>query len=413
MVSPPNSGSLCIRCKGARNLCGRKKCSILEKVKAIYPILPKIEKQDINGASPPSVFVGRYGYPKVRLGPLIPPFSENTEVLDDPESWLSKSIDKIISYRSSLIRSSFESDVYSAPNPDKFLVETQEISMADKSVDMEVIYRKKPKFKMVFSSYFQPLGPYGIVDKMKITENTKIDRKTDYLVSDTDVRAEDATMELYKGGIKVNTISRIFSTGILGQKNTRKLVPTRWSLTAIDDIISKNLIDKIKYFPIINDFEVYHSHRLGNNFYILLIPTFFGFENLEAWFTGSLWSQGKTTNIVSDFETEKGRKTYASNVTGAYYSARLGICENLVRKRRQARAIVFREVYDDYLVPLGCWQIRENLRNAMKSNFLKFNTLGESLNYIATKLKIPIRRWLKNSKLIELYKTQSTLDQFM
>ena len=33
----------------------------------------KLSLGTIDGSSPPSIFVGRYGYPKVRIGPMIPP----------------------------------------------------------------------------------------------------------------------------------------------------------------------------------------------------------------------------------------------------------------------------------------------------------------------------------------------------
>ena len=46
----------------------------------------------------------------------------------------------------------------------------------------------------------------------------------------------------------------------------------------------------------------------------------------------------------ADVEFFSQRKDYASNVTGAYYAARLAVAEFLVEKKRQAAAIVFREI---------------------------------------------------------------------
>ena len=42
----------------------------------------------LSGSSPPSVFVGSYGYPKVGVGPMVPPIHGNTTLLDNPEKWL-------------------------------------------------------------------------------------------------------------------------------------------------------------------------------------------------------------------------------------------------------------------------------------------------------------------------------------
>ena len=54
---------------------------------------------EIQGSSPPSVFVGSYGYPKVGIGPMLPPIHGDTTLLDTPEKWLGKSLEEIVNYR--------------------------------------------------------------------------------------------------------------------------------------------------------------------------------------------------------------------------------------------------------------------------------------------------------------------------
>src|ERR1035441_2492825 len=70
--------SLCILCKGARALCGKTRCPIMVKVNYFLKSVPLITTEDINGMSPPSVFIGRIGYPNVYAGPLVPPVHEDT-----------------------------------------------------------------------------------------------------------------------------------------------------------------------------------------------------------------------------------------------------------------------------------------------------------------------------------------------
>jgi len=65
--------------------------------------LANLSVKTLSGASPPSVFVGRYGYPKVKVGPLVPPLHGDTAILDMPELWLGKSIEEIVNYRLSLV----------------------------------------------------------------------------------------------------------------------------------------------------------------------------------------------------------------------------------------------------------------------------------------------------------------------
>ncbi len=57
--------SLCILCKGARALCGKTRCPIMVKVNYFLKSVPLMATENIDGMSPPSVFIGRIGYPNV------------------------------------------------------------------------------------------------------------------------------------------------------------------------------------------------------------------------------------------------------------------------------------------------------------------------------------------------------------
>ena len=72
--------------------------------------------------------------------------------------------------------------------------------------------------------------------------------------------------------------------GMLGLQKNRKLVPTRWSISATDDIISTNLTKEIENYSSIELFEVYQYHHLGNYYSIILIPfSIWNFEMHEGW----------------------------------------------------------------------------------------------------------------------------------
>jgi hypothetical protein len=74
------------------------------KVNYYLKSVPLLSSEDIEGASPPSVFIGRIGYPNVYVGPLVPPIHEDTSIFDLPEQWFGKSIDEIVGFRSLLVR---------------------------------------------------------------------------------------------------------------------------------------------------------------------------------------------------------------------------------------------------------------------------------------------------------------------
>ena len=62
--------------------------------------------KNLEGSTPPSVFIGRWSYPKVYAGPMMANQVGNTAIMDSPESWIGqhKNQEDIINYRMSLVR---------------------------------------------------------------------------------------------------------------------------------------------------------------------------------------------------------------------------------------------------------------------------------------------------------------------
>ena len=120
--------------------------------------------------------------------------------------------------------------------------------------------------------------------------NSRYDDKIEKAYYDTDLRATNAVVELYSRGVMVSKIQKAFSVGAFGVEKNRRLVPTRWSITAVDDIISKNLREKVKTFPEINEYRVYESIYMDNVFEILMIPQQWSYESMEAWYPGTVWN---------------------------------------------------------------------------------------------------------------------------
>lgn len=412
MVRPPTQKGLCVRCKGSRLLCGKLQCPIILKQQAIIPLKHISLEKNFEGASPPSFFVGHYSYPEVLVGPMIRPIKEEglpIQILDEPElGWINQNIEELVKFRSSLLRTSFRINVKKILN-NKLLDISQELVQSSNKLDTEVLLEKEPTFRMIYDSHSPPVGPSGTLKQIQIMENPKIDQSVDKSVSDTDLKAADAVSYLYNHKLTVTQVTRILSAGLLGLEKNRKLVPTRWAITTTDDTISKQLIGIIKDYPQISQYFLFKDKTFDNNFQILLIPREWSFENLEAWNPKSSFNPGTEPVIVNDFEFYQGRKTYASNVTGAYYAARLAVSEYLQSIRKQATCIVFREVSSGYIVPLGVWVIRETVRNALKKPPEIFSDINSALEIIGKNFQIPLKWWVKSSKILENVKYQRTL----
>jgi hypothetical protein len=379
------------------------------KVKYFLKSVPLMSTKDISGFSPPSVFVGRIGYPYVYVGPLVPPVHEDTSLFDLPEQWFGRSIDEIVGFRSLLIRGKHRIHVQRFNEAGKIMEQTRELALAENCVDTELYLSKKPRGSIFMDDSVQPFGPSAPIRDLRVG-NARYEHRIEKAFYDTDLRAAQAVLELYDRGVLVTKIQKAFSVGAFGIEKDRRFVPTRWSITAVDDIVSKNLAEKVKTFPEINEYRVYESIYLDNIFEILMIPAQWSYESMEAWYPGTVWNpHGRNTAIFSDYEGNKGRTTYAE-IGGCYYSARLAVCEQLIKERRQATVIVLREARPGYIMPVGVWQVRENVRNAMMHVPIKFNTLEEALKRVSTQLEIPLKRWINQSSLLKsiLYQRRIT-----
>jgi len=411
IIAKSSQDSLCVICKGSRMLCGKTRCPIMVKANYFMKSVPLMNNEDIAGMSPPSVFIGRIGYPNVYAGPLVPPVNEDTSIFDLPERWFGKSIDEIVGFRSLLVRGKHRVNVTNVLNAGKILDATRELALADNSVDMELNLTKKPRGSIFMDDDVQPFGPSAPIRDLHVG-NARFDQHIEKAYYDTDLKSTNAVLELYKSGVFVTKIQKAFSVGAFGIEKNRRLVPTRWSITAVDDIVSKNLREQVKTFPEINEYRVYESIYMDNVFEILMIPAQYSYESMEAWYPGTVWNPaGKNIAIFSDWEGNHGRKTYAA-IGGCYYSARLATCEQLVKERRQATVIVLREARPGYIMPIGVWQVRENVRNAMRQKPYMFKSLAESLQFIGGRFEIPLGRWIRQSELLKRALFQKKMSDF-
>ncbi len=380
-------------------ICGKYECKehsmFLGKVRSIT---------NFSGSSPPEVFVGKWNYPNVYVGILSPEEYGNTKIMSSAEEWHDKrlGIRDVVNLRNKLIYGRTQNNIRKVLNGSKFMSVLQEVAMTSKSVASE-FFLKKPISRNDEKENRVPLiANAAPVESVKLQENPKVEKKVDYLINDVDVKSREALFELEGAGIDTSSMIKLLSAGLLGMKKNRKLVPTRWSITAVDDTLSNKKIDKIKYFPEISEYLVFHDEYVGNHYEILLIPRYWSFEVVEI--------SIKSSGIWRDHETIFKRKKYAESVTGAYYANRLAVTEYLEKIGKQASVFIFREVRPEYYAPLGVGILRETTRSAFKKEGKKFGNLKEALEDIQTRLRTPIGRYLRESFLMKEMQQKSLND---
>ena len=371
----------------------------------------KFSLKTLSGATPPSVFVGRYGYPKVKVGPMVPPLHGDTTILDKPEMWLGKTIEEIVNYRLSLVRGVSNVNIHNVC--EKYVESLQELAMTSKSVETEATFEKSPiaGFEQEKDSGLDtdsaPFGPVAPLTSFKTSSSISVDQRIEDAFYDKDLPAAEAMVNLYQGGVEVSSINRVLSIGMLGLQKNRRLVPTRWSISATDDVISASLIKKIDIFSAIDSFKVYNYAHLGNYYSIILIPDdIWSFEMQEAWHDNN-----GNLQVGIDFENANGLNHYPS-IAGAYFAARLGVAEYLFKLRRKAAVLILREIRPEYVMPVGVWQIREGVRRAFDGQAGQFENFDEALSCACINLSLSKNEWIRNSELYKNKREQMRITDF-
>ncbi len=364
----------------------------------------------IDGSSPPSLFVGEYGYPHVRVGPMVPPYHGDTSILDNPELWLGKSLEEIVNYRINLLKGTMIHNV--SKISDRYIESLQDMALSKRAVDSTMTFEKTPSQylnEMVLSKgdleeiptvFSAPVSDFKIYPS---TSDEKIEKK----YYDGDLLASDAVVELYDNNVDITRIAKVLSIGMLGRKKNRKLVPTKWSITAADDIVSMNLLKKIKDNSVLDCYLVFDFNHLGNYYSIIFIPDdVWNFEMIESWID----TNGRV-HIGSDYESGKNIDHYPS-IAGAYFAARLAAAEYLFKKRKKSSVLILREIHPEYFMSLGVWQIREGIRESLKWKGKKFETFDSALKYGVSKTSLSINEWIKNSSIMR-NKNQKRISDYL
>ncbi len=355
----------------------------------------------LSGTSPPSVFVGSYNYPKVEVGPMVPPIHGDTSLLDIPEKWIGKTLEEIVNFRLNLIRGIQKIPVTETEG--RYIENLQDVAMSSKPIDSDIEFHKNTIPVASIDSESAPFGPLGEIKKIKFSGSIS-EKSIEKVYYDKDLKAQDAVLNLYNSGIEISQIQKCFSIGMLGQK--RRLVPTRWSITATDDIISNSLVSEILDFDLIDSSRVFTFNHLGNSFSVILFPHRWLFEMEEAWYT----EQGRI-GFGSDIEDARGID-HPPKIAGAYFAAKLGVAEYLAANQIQAAVLVLREIRPEYAVPVGVWQIREGIREAMKQRPFIADSLDEGIDYACKPLSISKSEWLAKGDLLKLIKQKSITEFF-
>jgi len=364
-----------------------------------------VQGDALYGSSAPEIFVGRSNYPAVSTG-LLSPMDREADASSFATSgeWYQQDlgIDDVLQRRTGLLNSTRSSQVDVEDVWDGFVGVQREVAVADHPVDVEVGLADTPEIDLSLDDIATPTGPRARAEDAALAENPHVPRPVEKTLSDDDWQAEGAMTYLYRRGFDVYEINTILSAGALGRGRNRRLVPTRWSITAVDDTVGQYLRGSIRNAPSVDEVRVWYNEYIGNDYWVILAPGNWEFELVELKAPGSIWNPEPDGRyyVAADSEGYGGRTAYVDETSGAYYAARLGVLEHLESLDRQATCLVIRHASDGYWAPVGVWQIREGVRNAFEGEPATAETFHGAVAQLESQLPVGLSTLRRKSALV-------------
>lgn len=344
-----------------------------------------------------TALVGEKNYPQLKI--------HNVSNEDKDSSFL-KNSDFVKKDYSEIIKSKAK-NVLGSTNPiyikksnNRITDEITEIYKSKTEVEFVSKFDSELKFnKPVFSNMIGTLGTKNELTKIEVNDNISISKQIE-THTQGETKSKNAIIELYEKGFNESQIINLLSLGQFGISINKKLVPTKWTITAYDKAISDHLLNEVSKYKIIENYEIYNYFDKGNNFLVLLIPDTFSFELFE-----------KGDNFeASDYVDYRNKLKYDEPKTaGAFYAGRIGILENLKIRKKQALIIIIRLI-NNYEIPLGVVFVRESIREAMKKRIEKFNNLKELNEFVLENYNSHYECLIKSQTLIEKKKQKKLIE---
>jgi hypothetical protein len=345
------------------------------------------------GSVSPSIFVGTANYPDVSAGILAPVGREaDAERFETSAGWYDEgvSIGDVFERRTSLLNSSRGTSANVHDAWDGFVGTQREVAIADRPVSVEIGLADRPAldFDVGRRDVSTPTGPRAPARSASLTENPHVPRPVQKTLEDDDWKAQGAINYLYSRGFDVYDVNTILSAGALGVGEERRLVPTRWSITAVDDTVGQFLRGAVRSNPGVDEVTVHHETFMGNRFWVILAPGEWEYELVEMKAPGSVWNPDPDAGMwfASEHEEYEGRTGYPSETAGAYHAARLGVLEHLHERGRCGKALVLRYVSPEYWGPAGVWQVRESVRHAFDGEYGVAETVADAVRAVVDRL---------------------------
>ena len=74
--------------------------------------------------------------------------------------------------------------------------------------------------------------------------------------------------------------------------------------------------------------------------------------------------------------------------------------------------MIFREIQPEYAVPVGVWQVREGIREAMKRSPQEAFSLNDAVELATKRMSVSKNEWISHGNMLKLVKQTNMSDFF-
>jgi hypothetical protein len=291
---------------------------------------------------------------------------------------------------------------------DRINNEIIDIYKSKKAIEFNSTFEKELKFDKVLTNKIAGImGSKNELEQLQATENTTTSKQIEKY-STNDAKAKEACIKLYEQGKNEQQIIHLLALGVFGVNINKKLVPSKWAITAYDKMIEEHLHKQILKYKPINQYEVYYYQNKSDTHVNILLPDHYTGTHTEDW-ANSYSDEWNGFNTDSFNNVNKLPTPEALNA-GGYYATKIALNEHLQNRKKQASAIMIRRIRD-YDVPLGVVFVRECVRESFKNQVFKTSSFEELNEFIKTKYPDHHKHFL-NSKVLSEQKKQTKLNKF-
>lgn len=291
---------------------------------------------------------------------------------------------------------------------DRINQEIVDIYKSKKEIEFNSTFEHELKFDKILTNKMSGImGSKNELQSLEATQNTKTSKQIEKY-STNDAKAKEAIIKLYEKGKNEQQIIHLLALGAFGVNINKKLVPSKWAITAYDRTIEHHLYKQIiKYNPI-NQYEVYYYQNKSDTHVNILLPDHYTGTHTEDWANShsSEWDGFNTDH----YNHENKLPTINPLNAGGYYATKIALNEHLDKRKKQASAIMIR-IIRDYDVPLGVVFVRECVRESFNKQIFKTTSFKELNTFIKIKFPDHYKHFI-SSKVLEEQRKQTKLNNF-